>query len=481
MELAVVNATQIEAYRAEARDLFTTNVIGVVSFTVLVWDHIITFNDEVQVIWKRKTPGSRGLLVYLFILLRYIAPLGFTVQLCSYFFSPKIWTPEVCRRYVVFEGCMTVSALGIVSLMMFLRVYALYARSLYIAVGVLSLFTFQFIVQGWLLSHAVPVVHSPGIYPAGCSMLFGDEVGVWAPASAYFPIIYDTVIFGLTLFKTVSVLRNRRNKPAQGDWIMRALLKDGALFYFVMLLSNIPLVIMIATAEPGIRNIAAQWEFLITVTLMCRITLSLRREDAAWSIGTTATQLAQTTLLFDDPQHPRAKLTPRNFRDAESAIGKRRSTTTGKRITSSLPATPDLDDDEIELGVDVGPWHTYSNKSDISSSSTVVAVHIPARDGALPQLPPEAYLHVPFPSPILEVLEDEASDYFTAGRRRIDHEEESAKYFTERSRRRTGDGESDLESPRIQFASFSSSSIAECSTESARDTATRLKYDSFLP
>ncbi|KAJ3973840.1 hypothetical protein EV361DRAFT_24861 [Lentinula raphanica] len=30
-----------------------TNYVGVASFTVLVWDHIITCSDEVEYVWKR--------------------------------------------------------------------------------------------------------------------------------------------------------------------------------------------------------------------------------------------------------------------------------------------------------------------------------------------------------------------------------------------------------------------------------------------
>ncbi|EJD42821.1 hypothetical protein AURDEDRAFT_168065 [Auricularia subglabra TFB-10046 SS5] len=326
--------TTPERARLDTYYLFVTNAIGVVGFSVLLWDHIITFDDEARIPgWKSSGAGYVGdemglwfSCLYSFVQLaseavslldsfqlRYFAPLGYTVQLCSYFISPRIWTPEICARYVVFEGCMTVSALGIVSLMMMIRVYALYGRSWKILAFVGALFILQFVVQGWLLSSAVPVVHPWGMRPAGCSMLFNEKVGDWATASAWLPVIYDAVIFGLTAFKTAHVLRakhRRASRAGGGEWIMRVLLRDGSLYFFVILISNTPLMIMIAVADPGIRNVAAQWEFLITVTMMSRITLSLRREDIAWQIGTTMgdADAGQSTVYFarDDQvgKHP---------------------------------------------------------------------------------------------------------------------------------------------------------------------------------
>ncbi|EKM74746.1 hypothetical protein AGABI1DRAFT_47462, partial [Agaricus bisporus var. burnettii JB137-S8] len=63
--------------------------IGVASFTALIWDHIDTFADEVEYIWK----GRKGAFIYLFLFNRYFTPLGFIVNLHA-FISP-IWSSEV--------------------------------------------------------------------------------------------------------------------------------------------------------------------------------------------------------------------------------------------------------------------------------------------------------------------------------------------------------------------------------------------------
>ncbi|KAG2123715.1 hypothetical protein BD769DRAFT_904464 [Suillus cothurnatus] len=63
--------------RTETRQ---TIYVGFVGFTILVWDHLVTSGDEIEVIWK----GRKGILVYLFLLNRYLTPLGFIINLVAY-------------------------------------------------------------------------------------------------------------------------------------------------------------------------------------------------------------------------------------------------------------------------------------------------------------------------------------------------------------------------------------------------------------
>ncbi|KAF8879501.1 hypothetical protein BD779DRAFT_1151212 [Infundibulicybe gibba] len=71
-------------------DITERYYVAFASFTVLVWDHILTFGDEIEYIWK----GKKGPIIYLFILNRYFTPLGFVLNLFAYL-SP-VWTAEMC-------------------------------------------------------------------------------------------------------------------------------------------------------------------------------------------------------------------------------------------------------------------------------------------------------------------------------------------------------------------------------------------------
>jgi hypothetical protein len=65
---------------SEALEASQTISVGVFGFTLLVWDHVITFADEVEIIWGR----PKTLLTFLFLLNRYLTPIGFIVNLVAY-------------------------------------------------------------------------------------------------------------------------------------------------------------------------------------------------------------------------------------------------------------------------------------------------------------------------------------------------------------------------------------------------------------
>jgi len=83
--------------------IYQTRFMGFVSFTILFWDHIITFADEVEFIWK----GGKGPLVYLFFLNRYLIPAAFIVNLVAYSLQP--WSFDSVNRPVFYAGSLTPS------------------------------------------------------------------------------------------------------------------------------------------------------------------------------------------------------------------------------------------------------------------------------------------------------------------------------------------------------------------------------------
>ncbi|KAI0657346.1 hypothetical protein C8Q70DRAFT_1055873 [Cubamyces menziesii] len=263
-----MNATEYAAWVKETDELRTTFYVGIASFTALVWDHIITFADEVEYIWKRK----KGPLIYLFFLNRYLTPLGFIINLFAYF-SP-VWTPSmyvlVCEHFVRYEGSMTVIGINTTALMMLLRIYAMYERKKAVVVFVAVIFCVELGVNAWLLTHGVAVRHQAGI--TACTMIFDPNKvkGPIASASAWLPLLYDTVVLAFTLKRTYRGLKN----PTAGR-IMRVLMKEGLIVIFTITLI---LTLMIIFAPDGLKNLTAQTEYLMTVAMMSRITLHLKKQ-----------------------------------------------------------------------------------------------------------------------------------------------------------------------------------------------------------
>ncbi|KAJ7070099.1 hypothetical protein C8F01DRAFT_1115259 [Mycena amicta] len=250
----------------DVSETMRTNFVGFASFTILVWDHVITFSDEVEYIWK----GKKGPIIYLFLLNRYFTPLGFIINLYAYL-SPS-WTFERCRRFIRYEGCTVAIAVEVVGLMMLLRISALYPTRKWITVFLAVLLVVETAINVWLISRGEPVLHNAASGVHACSMIFDPAISAAASASAWYPLLYDSIVFALTVNRTLPAIRKK-----EAGFILRKLLEDGLLYYSVIFAITFVLTFMIVGAPPGIKNICAQMEQLITVAMMSRITLSLRK------------------------------------------------------------------------------------------------------------------------------------------------------------------------------------------------------------
>ncbi|KAJ3565938.1 hypothetical protein NP233_g7320 [Leucocoprinus birnbaumii] len=251
--------------------LSMSQFVGFASLTALLWDHIDTFADEVEYIWK----GRKGPFIYLFFFVR--TPLSYSrccrelahdrivTSLPSDLFSTSMHTPPHyglprCARFVKYEGVTVSLAVETVGLMMLLRIRAIYSNHIWITLFLSLLLLIETGVNIWLIAHAGPVMHNPLSGVKACSMVFDHSKpysGVLASSSAWIPLLYDTIIFILTLNRTIPPLRR-----SEASYIIQRLLEDGLLYY---------------SAPEGTKNIAAQSEQLITVAMMSRITLNLRK------------------------------------------------------------------------------------------------------------------------------------------------------------------------------------------------------------
>ncbi|KAH9950637.1 hypothetical protein B0H21DRAFT_888881 [Amylocystis lapponica] len=258
---------EVDRYISE---YMASGYLGMSVFTLMIWDHIITFNDEVEYIWK----GSKGPIVYLFFLNRYLTPIAFAIDIFAY--QSSIWTREVCKHFVRYEGAMTLVGINVASLMMLLRIHAIYSDQRFVVACVAVVFLVELSVNAWLLTKGMPAPHGPGLRTEGmhaCTMIY--NLGPIATASAWLPAVYDTLVFGLTLHRTFRAARDTHAV------LVRALLHEGVVYYSIIFTVNVALTIMIISAAQDLKFVCAQAAYLLTVAMMSRITLHLKQRGSS--------------------------------------------------------------------------------------------------------------------------------------------------------------------------------------------------------
>ncbi|KAF9651652.1 hypothetical protein BDM02DRAFT_3184398 [Thelephora ganbajun] len=275
---AIVDPSSVDEIGRIGKDLsaiHSTILVGFAGFTVLIYDHLITFADEIEYIWQT----FKGPFVYLFLINRYLIPLGFIVNLYAYLsdwnYEDKFDPGRGCARYVRYEGSMTVIGINIVGLMMLLRIRALYNKNSTVVLPVAALLALEFGINAWLLSHGIPVQHTGPRYP--CTMVFEAKLTKIAAASAWLPLLYDTVVMALTIYKAFQA----RSLPGHfRSPILQTVLAGGMIYY---------------SSLQGIHGglypaVHALPTFSLTVAMMSRITIDLKKR-------------AQEHIYYNLPRH----------------------------------------------------------------------------------------------------------------------------------------------------------------------------------
>lgn len=87
--------------------------------------------------------------------------------------------------------------------------------------------------------------------PCVRSLILLFTSGPIAATTAWFPLLYDTVVVGLTL-------KAFMRPGLHASEIMQVLVEEGLLYYSVIFSVTLALTIMIASADKGVRNLLAQ-------------------------------------------------------------------------------------------------------------------------------------------------------------------------------------------------------------------------------
>ncbi|KAJ7135668.1 hypothetical protein C8R44DRAFT_768839 [Mycena epipterygia] len=244
-----------------AKEIFLQNSCHLIGTTILYWDHLITLDREINLIWRRR----KSLSAYCFIANRYFAFLSGIPVSALPFLS---LAPKICLHYSLFREIELIATQALVSIVMIIRVYALFGRNSRVLGLLIGIAAVAVAVSVWSLSgqHASRPATLGGCHFELTQATSFHLAGGWEALFAF-----DSIIFGLSVYNAFAI--RRRMLPQTN--LHTLVVRDGAMYFGIMALANLANIATYYFSAPVLPGSLATFANCISVTMISRLILNL--------------------------------------------------------------------------------------------------------------------------------------------------------------------------------------------------------------
>ncbi|KAJ7488051.1 hypothetical protein FB451DRAFT_1391008 [Mycena latifolia] len=264
-----------------AREIIFMNYSQLIGITFLYWDHLITLgirdssigcilrnsltDAEINLIWR----GRKALSAYCFFVNRYFA---FTSRIALTVLAFLPLSTKICIRYTLFREAIVALTQVIVSVVMVIRVYAIYGRSrrvlaIILGVGLCTLGSTLWSMNGQQGTR--PIIFG------GCNFSIEESTAYRLAGSWEALFVFDSVIFAFTVYNAITT-RRRRIFPQMS--LHTLVIRDGAMYFGIVALVNLANIATYYFEGPLLPGSLAAFANCISVTMISRLILNLHKQ-----------------------------------------------------------------------------------------------------------------------------------------------------------------------------------------------------------
>jgi len=259
----------VEQVLETSRHLQGFKYVQLASFVMLCYDHLLTFDTEVQRMWKSRLTLASGL----WFMSRYLTPLVTLIAIIASN-DPK-WIGIACENYVPFPIIMNIFLLAVVGAILCLRCYALCDQSPFALIILLTIYTAQLATMIYSAGGVISLPIPAALSPIGC--FYTERSGFRYPSTWIATLLFNASIFMITLIRVVSMKfrRSLRDMP-----LLFLIAKDGIIYLGFIFIANILSMTISLISPSEIRPIYGPISVVISVVAVNRMMLNLREEGA---------------------------------------------------------------------------------------------------------------------------------------------------------------------------------------------------------
>ncbi|CAK5284960.1 unnamed protein product [Mycena citricolor] len=295
-------AMSTNASGADVHDQFVTSAFDILSFTLIVYDYLLTLDWEVARYWG--TPFSWPTFFY--YLNRYLTLLGNSSILVDYVWGGQL-TPAKIAAYVMSSRRRWFSDEIIVGIMLVLRTYALYERSIRALAAMLIFAAAVLAIAIWA------TIVAPDTNQAALQLFSGCNFGTPHIAGVYLAIAwscvtaFDALIFGMTVAR---VLTRPVHSRRPGADLFSVMLRDGAVYFAFMTLMNVANVLVLILGSDFGRETVTTLTNAFSSLAITRLMLSLRDPAREHMSGRLSSSQGETGESLESPAMELDSLAP---------------------------------------------------------------------------------------------------------------------------------------------------------------------------
>lgn len=277
-----MNASSIaaELQQLEQYEFYDTIVrqLGVSAVVLYTWDFVLTFQDEVNILWGTRWTTSR----ILFFINRYF---GLATIIASTFFDVQT-NPDVtmCHAFTNFDiiGCLLVANIEIILLR---RLFALYDYKRVIVIPMVALFIIYICsMMGIAIAMSIYAQENEYVLMGVCEEVIPSWfIPFWTPIMAF-----DFVIMALAGFKSVQHYRRVPNKNWSGARFMKTLARDSFIYFACNFFNYLAITFVFHLAPPEFLQLGASWTIVIPPITANHLLINM--EQSRFRTNDTTTQ-----------------------------------------------------------------------------------------------------------------------------------------------------------------------------------------------
>lgn len=242
--------------------------LSAVALSILVYDYLLTFGDEVQYIWRRPISNIK----VLYIVLRYSVLVAEVVYFQALSGLTTHLTHNFCVGSLIVVALVGSMALVLANYIMLIRVYTLWdhrkwmLQTLYVGYFLSVFATIAFVIMTCV--ELMPrMIYDPIIFRM--CLIVGRTpywIGIWLSQA-----LFDVFLFVLTLFNAASRPRRANVK------IITDLRRDGCVFYLGLFVGRFLNVALSIPTDKEYYPIAVSFVLSLSTVSVTRLVLRVER------------------------------------------------------------------------------------------------------------------------------------------------------------------------------------------------------------